>query len=214
MSNNIRVSDMQAYLTNTRHDHPHDDHAHGFDGSKNIFGFWIYIMTDCLLFASLFAVYAVLHNHTFGGPHAKELFSLPFVLTETLMLLTSSFTYGLAMLSRNDKSSSHVTRWMWITWILGACFIAMELYEFQHLYFEGYSWSNNAFLSSFFTLVGTHGLHVTTGLIWMLGLIFQIKKHGVTPVTKTKLTCLGLFWHFLDIVWIFVFSVVYLMGAI
>ena len=171
-------------------------------------------MTDCLLFASLFAVYAVLHTHTFGGPHAKDLFSLPFVLTETILLLTSSFTYGLAMLARNETSTIHVMRWMSVTWLLGASFIAMELYEFRHLYLEGHSWASSAFLSSFFTLVATHGLHVCVGLIWMLCVIGQIKIHGITAVTKTKLTCLGLFWHFLDIVWIFVFSIVYLMGAI
>ena len=189
-------------------------HINHFDGSKNVFGFWIYIMTDCILFASLFAVYAVLHTHTFGGPHAKELFSLSFVLTETLLLLTSSFTYGLAMLARNSKSRREVTRWMWMTFSLGFCFIAMELYEFYHLYLEGHTWAKSAFLSSFFTLVATHGLHVIVGLIWMLAIIFQINIHGITSVTKTKLTCLGLFWHFLDIVWIFVFSIVYLMGAI
>lgn len=191
-----------------------DIHTHHFDGSKNVFGFWIYIMTDCILFASLFAVYAVLHTHTFGGPHAKELFSLSFVLTETLLLLTSSFSYGLAMLARNSKSQAEVTRWMWVTFALGLGFIVMELYEFHHLYSDGHTWANSAFLSSFFTLVATHGLHVTIGLIWMLVIIFQLKLHGITPVTRTKLTCLGLFWHFLDIVWIFVFSVVYLMGAI
>jgi cytochrome o ubiquinol oxidase subunit 3 len=192
-----------------------DSHAHPFDGSKNVFGFWIYIMTDCILFATLFAVYAVFHTHTFGGPHAKALFSLPFVLTETLLLLTSSFTYGLAMLARNSSQRGGiVTRWMGLTFILGFAFITMEINEFHSLYIEGHTWASSAFLSSFFTLVATHGLHVTAGLIWMLSLLFQIKKHGMTPMTKTKLTCLGLFWHFLDIVWIFVFSVVYLMGAI
>lgn len=190
-------------------------HTHHFDGSKNVFGFWIYIMTDCILFATLFAVYAVFHTHTFGGARAKELFSLPFVLTETLLLLTSSFTYGLAMLARNSRHGfSIVTRWMLVTFVLGACFIAMEMNEFHNLYLEGHTWAESAFLSSFFTLVGTHGLHVLAGLIWMLSVLFQISKHGITAETKTKLTCLGLFWHFLDIVWIFVFSVVYLMGAI
>ncbi len=198
---------METTLTN-------DLHTHHFDGSKYVFGFWMYIMTDCILFASLFAVYAVLHTHTFGGAHAKELFSLRFVLTETLLLLTSSFTYGLAMLARNSRAKGMVTRWMWLTFLFGFCFIAMEISEFRNLYLEGHTWSESAFLSSFFTLVATHGLHVTAGLIWMLTVIIQINIHGVTSVTKTKLTCLGLFWHFLDIVWIFVFSVVYLMGAI
>ncbi|MDI1353250.1 MAG: cytochrome o ubiquinol oxidase subunit III [bacterium] len=191
-----------------------DAHSNHFDGSTNVFGFWIYIMTDCLLFASLFAVYAVLHTHTFGGPHAKELFSLPFVFTETLLLLTSSFTYGLATLVRNSKFHGHVTRWMWVTFVLGLSFLLMEIYEFHNLYLEHHTWATSAFLSSYFTLVATHGLHITVGLIWMLALIIQIKFHGMNAVTKTKLTCLGLFWHFLDIVWIFIFSVVYLMGAI
>ena len=190
-----------------------DYHQHHFDGSKDVFGFWIYIMTDCILFASLLAVYAVFHSHTYGGPSAKELFSLPFVLGETMLLLTSSFTYGLAMLGTNSNKRS-VLPWLFVTFILGAGFIYMEVNEFHNLYLEGHTWAISAFLSSFFTLVATHGLHVTIGLIWMLSIMFQIKKHGITPVTKTKLTCLGLFWHFLDIVWVFVFSVVYLMGAI
>lgn len=189
-------------------------HVSHFDGSKNVFGFWIYIMTDCILFASLFAVYAVLHTHTFGGPHAKELFSLSFVLAETMLLLTSSFTYGLASLARHSQCHHRMVRWMWVTFALGLCFITMEMYEFRHLYLGGHAWDKSAFLSSFFTLVATHGLHVTVGLLWMLTLIFQINQQGITPMTKTKVTCLGLFWHFLDIVWIFVFSIVYLMGAI
>ncbi len=191
-----------------------DHHTHHYDGSKNVFGFWMYIMTDCILFATLFAVYAVLGTHTYGGPHAKDLFSLPFVFTETMLLLTSSFTYGLAMLARTSGNKKIVMGWLWLTFILGLSFISMEIYEFHNLYVEGHTWASSAFLSSFFTLVATHGLHVTIGLIWMLGMIYQFHKHGITPVTKTKLTCLGLFWHFLDIVWIFVFSVVYLMGAV
>ncbi|WP_192483541.1 MULTISPECIES: cytochrome o ubiquinol oxidase subunit III [Cysteiniphilum] len=192
----------------------HGEHHHHYDGSKSVFGFWIYIMSDCVLFATLFAVYAVFHTHTFGGPSAKELFSLPFVFIETMLLLMSSFTFGLAMLSRNSGNIKLITGWLWVTFILGLGFIIMEVYEFHHLYMEGHTWAQSAFLSSFFTLVGTHGLHVSIGLIWIVSMIFQIRKHGITPMSKTKLTYLGLFWHFLDIVWIFVFSVVYLMGAI
>lgn len=184
------------------------------DGAKNVFGFWIYIMSDCVLFAMLFATYAVLHTHTFGGPGPKDLFSLHFVFIETMLLLTSSFSYGLAMLARTSGNPQAVIRWLCLTFVLGFSFVAMEIYEFHELYHEGHSWAVSAFLSSFFTLVATHGLHVTLGLIWMVSMIFQLRKHGITPMTKTKLTCLGLFWHFLDIVWIFVFTVVYLMGAI
>jgi cytochrome o ubiquinol oxidase subunit III len=188
--------------------------VHHFDGSKNVFGFWVYIMSDCVLFATLFAVYAVLHPHTYGGPSAKDLFSLPYVLVETLFLLTSSFTYGLGMLARLSGDKKKVIQWLWVTFILGLCFISMEIYEFHQLYVEGHTWAASAFLSAFFTLVGTHGLHVTLGLIWIVTMICQIKKYGITPLSSTKLTYLGLFWHFLDIVWIFVFSIVYLMGAI
>ena len=203
---------MSTAAVDNHHTEGHDHHH--YDGSKSVFGFWIYIMSDCVLFATLFAVYAVFQKNTFGGPGAHELFSLSFVFVETMLLLISSFTFGLAMLSRNSGDVSKVTRWLWVTFLFGLGFIIMELYEFHELYMEGHTWMNSAFLSSFFVLVGTHGLHVTMGLIWIVSMIFQLKKHGATPVTKTKLTYLGLFWHFLDIVWIFVFSVVYLMGAV
>ncbi|MFZ9035364.1 MAG: cytochrome o ubiquinol oxidase subunit III [Francisellaceae bacterium] len=191
----------------------HQHHDHHYDGSKYVFGFWIYIMSDCVLFSAIFATFEVLRNSTFGGPGAGDIVSLPYVLAETMLLLTSSFTYGLAMLSKKNGNKNAVLGWLMITFILGLCFIGMELYEFADLIREGNSWSRSAFLSAFFTLVGTHGLHVTMGLIWMIVLMLQVKKHGITPVTSTKLTCLGLFWHFLDIVWIFVFSIVYLIGA-
>jgi len=190
----------------------HDEHHH--EDSKTIFGFWIYIMSDCILFASIFATYAVLHNNVYGGPSAKELFSMPFVLVETFILLTSSFTYGLAMLATHKKHKSQALFWLLITFLLGISFLAMEIYEFHKLAEEGNSWARSGFLSSFFTLVGTHGMHVFSGLIWMLALMLQVTKHGITSVTTRKLACLSLFWHFLDIVWIFVFTIVYLMGAI
>jgi cytochrome o ubiquinol oxidase subunit 3 len=183
--------------------------------AKALFGFWIYIMSDCLLFASIFASYAVLHNSTFGGPTAREIFSMPFVLTETLILLTSSFTYGLVSLyaHRRDEKKK-VMMWLLVTFILGAVFIGMEFTEFSKLIGEGNGPGRNAFLSSFFTLVGTHGLHVSAGLLWIVILFIQIWNKGITSVTLRKISVLGLFWHFLDIVWIFIFTVVYLMGAI
>ena len=196
-------------LNQTNH---HDEHHN--DDSKTIFGFWVYIMSDCILFASIFATYAVLHNNVYGGPNAKELFSMPYVLVETFILLTSSFTYGLAMLGVHKKDKNKALFWLIITFLLGASFLVMEVYEFHKLIEEGNSWSRSGFLSSFFTLVGTHGLHVFSGLIWMIVLMFQVTKHGITSVTTRKLACLSLFWHFLDIVWIFVFTIVYLMGAI
>lgn len=189
--------------------------AHHGREAKALFGFWIYIMSDALLFASIFATYAVLHNNTFGGPSARELFSMPFVLTETLILLASSFTFGLASLyAHHHNSKGKVLTWLLVTFLLGAIFIAREMTEFAKLVTEGNSWQRSGFLSSFFTLVGTHGLHVTAGLVWMGGLIVQVWRRGINVITVGKVGTLGLFWHFLDIVWIFIFTFVYLMGAI
>ena len=171
-------------------------------------------MSDCILFASLFATFIVLHANTFGGPGPKELFSLPYILVETFLLLTSSFTYGLALLAAFKQKQAQVIRFLLVTFILGLSFVLMEVNEFAHLVMEGHSWKSNAFLSSFFTLVGTHGFHVTIGLIWMLSMMIQIKRYGLIRTTLRKLTTLSLFWHFLDIVWIFVFTIVYLMELI
>ncbi len=191
----------------------HIEHHHDAD-AIDVFGFWIYILSDCILFATIFAAYAVLHNNTYGGPSMGDLVSLPYVLGETLFLLASSFTYGLAMLAMYKNKKSKVMSWLAITFILGLSFIVMEINEFVHLVHEGHSWQNSASLSAFFTLVGTHGLHVSMGLIWMATMIYQLFKFGITPATSKRLTYLGLFWAFLDIVWIFVFTIVYLMGAI
>jgi cytochrome o ubiquinol oxidase subunit 3 len=182
--------------------------------TKNTFGFWIYIMSDCLMFAALFATFAVLRNNIHEGLPAKELFSFPFVLAETIILLTSSFTFGLGILNAKAGKQKETLLFLFITFLLGFSFIVMEIYEFLKLIHEGASPEKSGFLSAFFTLVGTHGLHVTGGLIWILLLMIQIKIHGINPKTQTKIFCLGLFWHFLDIVWIFVFTIVYLMGAI
>jgi cytochrome o ubiquinol oxidase subunit 3 len=182
--------------------------------AKMSFGFWVYLMTDCVLFATLFATYAVLHNNTFGGPGGKELFSLPFVLTETLLLLTSSFTCGLAMLAAHRKRSELVLLSLGLTFLLGVAFLGFELTEFRHLALEGNSWHRSAFLSSFFTLVGTHGLHIATGLLWAVVLAVKINTKGLIHSNVRKLTLFSLFWHFLDIVWIFIFSIVYLLGAV
>lgn len=201
---------MLAKSINNQHAH----HHHHDQESTIVFGFWMYIMSDCILFASLFAAFAVLHGNTFGGPGPKDLFSMPLVLAETFILLTSSFTYGLALLASFRKHLKAVIGLLVITFILGFSFVVIEVSEFVHLFHEGHTWQTSAFLSSFFTLVGTHGLHVTIGLIWMMALIFQVSRHGITRMTQRKLTALSLFWHFLDIVWIFVFTVVYLMGVL
>ena len=181
---------------------------------KTIFGFWVYLMTDCVLFASIFATYAVLHGNTFGGPGASQLFSLPFALAETLILLTSSFVCGLAMLAARRGSSKQVIVWFILTFLLGLAFLTMELTEFKHLIQEGNSWRESGFLTSFFTLVGTHGLHITIGLLWILVMVWKVMQEGLGRVSLKRLTMLSLFWHFLDVIWIFIFTIVYLMGAI
>lgn len=199
--------------TLTHHDEVHAEHGHHDAGATKVFGFWIYLMSDCILFASLFATYAVLVNGTAGGPSGKDIFELPFVLVETFCLLFSSITYGFAMLGMNKGNKAAVNGWLFLTFLFGLGFIGMELYEFHHLIAEGYGPQRSGFLSGFFALVATHGLHVTCGLIWILTMMVQVSRRGLTEVNKTRLMCLSLFWHFLDVVWICVFTVVYLMGA-
>lgn len=182
-----------------------------FDRSH--FGFWVYLMTDCVLFATLFAAYAVLRNSTAGGPHSFEIFKLNFVLIETLILLSSSLTCGLFILAAQRKNIAQFKFWILMTFLLGATFLGMEIYEFRHLVAEGASWHRSAFLSSYFTLVGTHGLHITVGLLWILVLMFRVLQGGVNPSNLRKLSMFGMFWHFLDIIWILIFTVVYLFGV-
>ncbi len=186
---------------------------HALSDEKTHFGFWVFIMTDCLLFASLFATYAVLHVNTYGGPGAKELFSLPFVFTETLILLTSSYTCGLALLAARKHNKKQVARLLAVTFLLGVAFLSLELTEFRHLSAEGNNWQRSGFLSAFFTLVSTHGLHITSGLIWVSVLMWQLLQRGFTRGVMRRLSMFAVFWHFLDIVWIFIFTVVYLLGV-
>ncbi len=195
------------------HGHEHLDHDHE-TSSKTVFGFWIYLMSDCILFAAVFATYAVLANNIADGPSGKDIFELPYVLGETALLLLSSFTYGMAIISMYKGHKSHVIGWLAITFLFGLGFIGMEINEFHILLSEGYGPSTSGFLSGFFTLVGTHGLHVTLGLIWMAVMMIQVSQKGLTPKNNTRLMCLSLFWHFLDVIWICVFTVVYLLGVI
>ncbi|MDA8445201.1 cytochrome o ubiquinol oxidase subunit III [Paracidovorax valerianellae] len=179
-----------------------------------LLGFWIYLMSDCLIFACLFAVYGVLGRSYAAGPSGADLFDLPLVALNTSMLLLSSITYGFAMLEMQKKKLNNTMVWLAITGLLGAAFIGLELYEFNHLIHEGAGPQRSAFLSAFFGLVGTHGLHVSFGIIWLVVLLFQLKKHGLNPANRRRLLCLSMFWHFLDVVWIGVFTFVYLMGVL
>ncbi|MBN9356893.1 MULTISPECIES: cytochrome o ubiquinol oxidase subunit III [Herbaspirillum] len=187
-------------------------HHHPENGT--LLGFWIYLMSDCLIFACLFACYAVLGRNYAGGPTGAELFDLPLVALNTALLLLSSITYGFAMLAMQAKKQQNTIIWLIITGLLGAGFIYFELYEFLHLIHEGAGPARSGFLTSFFALVGTHGLHVSFGIIWLIVLLFQINKHGLTEANGRRLMCLSMFWHFLDVVWIGVFTFVYLMGVL
>ncbi len=181
--------------------------------SKTTLGFWMYLMTDCLVFATLFTTYAVLHNSTFGGPSSRELFDLPTAFAETMILLLSSLTGGLALLASLRNKKVAILGWLALTFLLGASFVGIELREFSQLVSEGNGWTRSAFLSAFFTLVGTHGLHVSIGLLWMLIMMGQVYWLGVTVDTFRRLVLFNMFWHFLDLVWIFIFSFVYLLGV-
>ena len=181
---------------------------------KAVIGFWIYLMTDCVLFASLFATYAVLHKNTYGGPGSKDIFNLPYVLVETLILLTSSFSAGIATYSAYLYKKAQTVIFLIITIVLGLTFLIMELSEFSHLIRIGDSFRRSGFLSSYFALVGTHGIHIIFGLIALSVLVCQIMIKGLNRNVLRRINLISMFWHFLDVVWIFIFTIVYLMGVI
>ncbi len=181
---------------------------------KTQFGFWVYLMTDCVLFAVLFATFAVLRGNTFGGPSGANLFSLPNVLAETLLLLTSSFTCGLAMIATQRRDRQQALWWLGATFVLGAAFLGLELREFHQFALAGNGWQRSGFLGAFFTLVGTHGLHISVGLLWLVTNVVRLGRSGFGRTTVRRLQMFSLFWHFLDVIWIFIFSIVYLLGAI
>lgn len=194
--------------------HTHDlQQEHTQTNEKALFGFWVYLMTDCVLFASLFATYAVLRANTYGGPGGAELFDMPFVLIETLILLVSSLTSGLGYYWSKRGKANQVIVWSVITFLLGSIFLAMELHEFRQLVAESNGWQRSGFLTAFFTLVGTHGIHILVGLIWLAVMLRQVVARGLTHHVQRRLAMFSMYWHFLDVVWIFVFTIVYLIGA-
>ena len=190
-----------------------DEEGHHSEGSTML-GFWLYLMSDCLIFAILFATYGVLGRNYAAGPSGADLFDLKLVAVNTAMLLFSSITYGFAMLEMEKGDQRMTQRWLAITGAVGLCFIGLELYEFAHLIHEGATPQRSAFLSSFFILVGTHGLHVTFGIVWLATLMAQVRRRGLVPENQRRLMCLSMFWHFLDVVWIGVFTFVYLLGVL
>ena len=192
------------------------DHAAGELASKRIivgYGFWIFLLSDIIMFSAFFAAYAVLVGATAGGPSGRELFNLPNVAVETACLLLSSFTCGLASIG----ARMHSARWFYgamaATFILGAAFLTLEVHEFVGMVAQGAGPTRSAFLSAFFTLVGCHGLHVTAGLLWLLTMMAQVFAKGYRADILRRMLCFSLFWHTLDIIWVALFTVVYLMGA-
>jgi cytochrome o ubiquinol oxidase subunit 3 len=191
----------------------YDDGSH-HPQQGTLLGFWLYLMSDLLIFAALFATHAVLGRSYAAGPSGADLFDLRLIAVNTGVLLLSSITYGMAMIAMQHGRKISVLRWLGLTGLLGLVFLGLEVYEFAHLISLGAGPQRSAFLSSFFTLVGTHGLHVLFGCIWLGTLLVQVRARGLTRENKRRLVCLSMFWHFLDVVWIAVFTFVYLMGVL
>ena len=199
--------------TDPRDFHPKTEPHHP-EGHSTPLGFWIYLMSDLLIFACLFATFGVLGRNYAAGPSGAELFDLKLVAANTALLLFSSLTYGLAMIAMQAGSKRGVLGWLAVTGLLGVGFVSLEIYEFVHLLHEGAGPQRSAFLTSFFALVGTHGLHVSFGILWLATLMVQVSRFGLTTANRRRLFCLSMFWHFLDLVWIGVFTFVYLMGTL
>jgi len=206
MAHTATLTDAPSFYLTDEHDHE--------AGGSTMLGFWIYLMSDCLIFAMLFACYGVFGTAYAGGPKPAEIFELPLVAVNTSMLLLSSITYGFAMLAMAENRKAGTLAWLAITGLFGLAFVGVELHEFSTLIAEGATPQRSAFLSAFFTLVGTHGLHVSLGIVWLATLMVQVAKRGLGAANKRRLMCLSLFWHFLDVIWIGVFTFVYLLGVI
>ena len=179
-----------------------------------LLGFWLYLMSDCLVFACLFVAYGAIGRNYAGGPTGAEIFELPLVAVNTSLLLLSSITYGFAVVEMQRRRKGTMLAWLGLTGLLGVGFVGIELHEFANLIHEGYGPQRSAFLTSFFALVGTHGLHVSCGILWLVTLVLQVLRHGLIPANRRRLMCLSMFWHFLDVVWIGVFTNLYLMGVL
>ena len=178
------------------------------------YGFWIFLLSDIVMFSALFASYAVLVNATAGGPTGAQLFNQQNVAMETAFLLLSSYACGLMSLSINSQNYFRTFLGAAVTFLLGSAFLILELREFHSMIAIGANPQRSAFLSAFFTLVGCHGLHVTIGLIWLVLMMVQLAMWGFRPLVERRLLCFALFWHALDIIWVLIFTVVYLMGVL
>ncbi|WP_020174891.1 cytochrome o ubiquinol oxidase subunit III [Methyloferula stellata] len=191
-------------------------HGHGGLAFKRVvtgYGFWIFLLSDIIMFSAFFAAYAVLVDQTAGGPTGKELFDLNNAAVETAFLLASSFTCGLASIAAEHRSKSWFYGAMAVTGLLGAGFLVLEVTEFANFVEQGAGPTRSAFLSAFFTLVGCHGLHVSAGILWLLTMMAQVFAKGFRADIERRILCFALFWHALDIIWVALFTVVYLMGV-
>ncbi|BCU82938.1 cytochrome B oxidoreductase [Polycladomyces abyssicola] len=193
---------------------PHHTETSTLEGKNKILGFWFFLGAETVLFACLFGTYLALRHSTMGGPTSEELFSLPMVAAATVILLTSSLTSVLGILGMHRENVKTMLFWFGVTVLLGLAFLGLEIYEFIEYVHEGHTFTRSAFGSSFYTLVGTHGSHVLFGVIWITTLIYQGWKKGITKETAPKFYVASLYWHFIDVVWVFIFTVVYLLGMI
>jgi cytochrome o ubiquinol oxidase subunit 3 len=181
--------------------------------SKTVFGFWLFLLANFIFFGVFFAAYAVLENKTFGGPSVRELFELPFTVTQTVIFLAASLTSGLGGIMAHRKNRNWTIIWFLVTFFLGIGFLAIMLKDFSILLEVGNSWKSSAFLSGYFSLLWTHGVQVILALFWIPILLLPVFREGLTGVSIRRLTCLRMFWQFLNIIWIFIFTVVYLRGG-
>lgn len=196
------------------HELPHEPERATLEARNKLLGFWLFLGGETVLFGTLFSAFITLRNQIADGKPASELFELGMIAAATFILLTSSMTSVMAIQAMHRQKTKEIVAWLVITVILGACFLGLEIYEFRHYVHEGHGFTTSAFSTSFYTLVGFHGAHVAFGVVWISLIIAQLFKKGLTVVTAPKIYVASLYWHFIDVVWVFIFTVVYLMGKV
>ncbi|MGG4144923.1 cytochrome (ubi)quinol oxidase subunit III [Paenibacillus algorifonticola] len=193
---------------------PHEPEKATLEGRNKVLGFWLFLGGETVLFGTLFSAFLALRHQVLDGPQPSELFKLSLVAAATAILLTSSLTSVFAIQALHNHNVKALINWLIITVVLGLGFLGLEIYEFYHYVHEGHGFTTSAFSSSFYTLVGFHGAHVAFGICWISSIIGQLMKKGLTVVTAPKVYVAGMYWHFIDVVWVFIFTVVYLMGKV
>ncbi|ANY65509.1 cytochrome B oxidoreductase [Paenibacillus sp. BIHB 4019] len=193
---------------------PHEPEKATLEGRNKVLGFWLFLGGETVLFGTLFSAFLALRHQVLDGPQPNELFKLSLVAAATAILLTSSLTSVFAIQALHNHNVKALINWLIVTVVLGLGFLGLEIYEFYHYVHEGHGFTTSAFSSSFYTLVGFHGAHVAFGIFWISSIIGQLMKKGLTVVTAPKVYVAGMYWHFIDVVWVFIFTVVYLMGKV